>query len=32
MYMTWDLFFMFCSLILDLLTLIILIFQNRKKK
>lgn len=32
MYMTVELLFEFCALIVDLLTLVILIFQNNKKK
>ncbi len=32
MYVTWELLFTFCIVIIDLLALVILIFQNNKKK
>ena len=32
MYVTWELLFTFCIVMLDLLALVILIFQNNKKK
>ena len=32
MYVTWELLFTFCIVMLDLLALVILIFQNDKKK
>ena len=32
MYMTWELFFTFCLVVIELLALVVLIFQNNKKK
>ena len=32
MYVTWELLFTFCIVIMDLVALVILIFQNNKKK
>lgn len=32
MYVTWELLFTFCIVIMDLVALVILIFQNNKKR
>ncbi len=32
MYVTWEFFLTFCLVIIDLLALVVLIFQNNKKK
>lgn len=32
MYVTWELLLTFCLVIIDLLALVVLIFQNNKKK
>lgn len=32
MYVTWELLFTFCIVIINVLTLVIIIFQNNKKK
>ena len=32
MYMTWEVFFLFCTVVIDLLALVVMIYQNNKKK
>ena len=32
MYVTWELLFTFCIVIINILTFVVLIFQNNKKK
>ena len=32
LYMTWEVFFLFCTVVIDLLALVVLIYQNNKKK
>ena len=30
--MTWEVFFLFCTVVIDLLALVVIIYQNNKKK
>jgi hypothetical protein len=32
LYMTWEVFFLFCTVVIDLLALVVIIYQNNKKK
>ena len=32
LYMTWEVFFLFCTVVIDLLALVVLIYHNNKKK
>ena len=32
LYMTWEVFFLFCTVVIDLLALVVMIYQNNKKK